>query len=57
MNTEFIAQIALILSLLSNAITVFVSLTETPKDNAVWAKIYPWIEKAGLIFGKAKDKA
>ena len=36
--------------------SVIVSMTETPLDDRWWARIYPYLEKAALIFGKAKDK-
>lgn len=38
--------------------SLIVSLTPTPKDDAVFGKyVYPLLEKMALVFFKAKDKA
>jgi hypothetical protein len=31
--------------------------TGTPDPSTTWGKVYPWIEKAALIFGRMKDTA
>ena len=36
--------------------SVIVSLTPTPKDDKIWAKVYKWLEVLALAIGKAKDK-
>jgi|TARA_B100001063_G_C16448337_1_gene397045 predicted membrane channel-forming protein YqfA (hemolysin III family) len=36
--------------------SVIVSLTPTPKDDKLWAKVYVWLEVFALAIGKAKDK-
>ena len=36
--------------------SVIVSLTPTPQDDKVWAKVYKYLEVLALAIGKAKDK-
>lgn len=55
-DLETLTTIIFALSLMSNGISVLVSKTDTPLDDLWWARIYPYLEKAALIFGKAKDK-
>ena len=48
----FMSAIPAIISICS----VIVMLTDTPKDDALWAKCYKYIEVFALALGKAKDK-
>ena len=56
---EFIMGIWNILMIIPIIITIasiVVSLTPTPKDDKIWAKLYKYLEILALAIGKAKDK-
>ena len=56
---EFIMGIWNILMIVPIIITIasiVVSLTPTPKDDKIWAKLYKYLEILALAIGKAKDK-
>lgn len=51
-----ITEIIALVSSLSVVCSAIVSATDTPADDRIWAKIYPWIERISLTVGKAKMK-
>ena len=51
-----ITEIIALISSLSVVCSAIVSATDTPADDRIWAKIYPYIEMVSLTIGKAKMK-
>lgn len=51
-----ITDIIAIVSSLSVICSAIVSATDTPADDRVWAKIYPYLELISLTVHKAKNK-
>ncbi len=49
-------NLLMIVPLIISLCSVIVSLTPTPKDDKLWAKVYKWLEVLALAIGKAKDK-
>jgi hypothetical protein len=57
---DIIYQIWAILEALPIIVTIcstFVAMTDTPKDDKLWGKIYKYIEILAINFGKAKQQA
>ena len=46
----------MIIPIVISICSVIVSLTPTPQDDKVWAKLYKYLEILSLAIGKAKDK-
>ena len=51
-----ICNLLMIVPIIISICSVIVSLTPTPKDDKIWAKVYKWLEVLALAIGKAKDK-
>tara|TARA_B110000503_G_scaffold85497_1_gene130087 strand:- start:62 stop:268 length:207 start_codon:yes stop_codon:yes gene_type:complete len=49
-------NILMIIPIVISICSVIVSLTPTPQDDKVWAKLYKYLEILSLAIGKAKDK-
>ena len=49
-------NLLMIVPIVISICAVIVSLTPTPKDDKLWAKVYKWLEVLALAIGKAKDK-
>ncbi len=49
-------NLLMIVPIIISICSVIVSLTPTPKDDKLWAKVYKWLEVLALAIGKAKDK-
>tara|TARA_Y100001951_G_C11286767_1_gene269238 strand:- start:1718 stop:1924 length:207 start_codon:yes stop_codon:yes gene_type:complete len=49
-------NLLMIVPIVISICSVIVSLTPTPKDDKLWAKVYKWLEVLALAIGKAKDK-
>ena len=49
-------NILMIIPIVISICSVIVSLTPTPQDDKVWAKMYKYLEVLSLAIGKAKDK-
>jgi len=49
-------NLLMIVPIIISICSVIVSLTPTPKDDKIWAKVYKWLEVLALAIGKAKDK-
>lgn len=49
-------NLLMIIPIIISICSVIVSLTPTPKDDKLWAKVYKWLEVLALAIGKAKDK-
>ena len=49
-------NLLMIVQIIISICSVIVSLTPTPKDDKIWAKVYKWLEVLALAIGKAKDK-
>ena len=49
-------NILMIIPIVISICSVIVSLTPTPQDDKVWAKMYKYLEILSLAIGKAKDK-
>ena len=49
-------NLLMIVPIIISICSVIVSLTPTPKDYKIWAKVYKWLEVLALAIGKAKDK-
>ncbi|MEM6602524.1 MAG: hypothetical protein AAF621_00585 [Pseudomonadota bacterium] len=56
-NTETLLTLWDIFQNIVIGASLFVGLTKTPKDDEFMGKVYPWVEKAALIFGRAKERA
>ena len=54
---DTIWQIAAALPLIVTVCSAVAATTETPKDDAFFAKVYKWIDLFALNFGKAKQLA
>jgi len=51
-----ICNLLMIIPIVISICSVIVSLTPTPQDDKVWAKLYKYLEILSLAIGKAKDK-
>ena len=49
-------NLLMIVPIVISICSVIVSLTPTPQDDKVWAKVYKYLEVLALAIGKAKDK-
>jgi|TARA_B110000483_G_scaffold42139_1_gene52354 hypothetical protein len=49
-------NLLMIIPIVISICSVIVSLTPTPQDDKVWAKMYKYLEILSLAIGKAKDK-
>ena len=49
-------NLLMIIPIVISICSVIVSLTPTPQDDKVWAKLYKYLEILSLAIGKAKDK-
>jgi len=49
-------NLLMIIPIVISIASVIISLTPTPKDDKVWAKVYKYLEVLALAIGKAKDK-
>ncbi len=49
-------NILMIIPIIITIASIVVSLTPTPKDDKIWAKLYKYLEILALAVGKAKDK-
>ena len=49
-------NILMVIPIVISICSVIVSLTPTPKDDKIWAKVYTYLEVLALAIGKAKDK-
>ena len=49
-------NLLMIVPIVISICSVIVSLTPTPQDDKVWAKMYKYLEILSLAIGKAKDK-
>ena len=49
-------NLLMIVQVVISICSVIVSLTPTPQDDKVWAKVYKYLEVLALAIGKAKDK-
>jgi len=46
----------MIIPIVISIASLIISLTPTPQDDKVWAKVYKYLEVLALAIGKAKDK-
>lgn len=49
-------NLLMIIPVVISICSVIVSLTPTPQDDKVWAKVYKYLEVLALAIGKTKDK-
>ena len=49
-------NLLMIIPIVISIASVIISLTATPIDDKVWAKVYKYLEVLALAIGKAKDK-
>ena len=49
-------NLLMIIPIVISIASLIISLTPTPKDDKVWAKVYKYLEVLALAIGKAKDK-
>jgi len=49
-------NILMIIPIIITMASAVVALTPTPKDDALWGKLYKYLEMLALAVGKAKDK-
>lgn len=49
-------NLLMIIPIVISIASIIISLTPTPKDDKVWAKVYKYLEVLALAIGKAKDK-
>ena len=49
-------NLLMIIPIVISICSVIVSLTPTPQDDKVWAKLYKYLEILSLAIGKAKDR-
>jgi hypothetical protein len=49
-------NILMVIPVVISICSVIVSLTPTPADDKLWAKVYKYLEVLALAVGKAKDK-
>jgi|TARA_B110000238_G_C16129477_1_gene440765 hypothetical protein len=53
---KFIWGLIQVLPILITVCSAVVAMTDTPADDALWAKAYKWIDRFALNIGKAKDR-
>jgi hypothetical protein len=49
-------NLLMIIPIVISIASLIISLTPTPQDDKVWAKVYKYLEVLALAIGKAKDK-
>lgn len=49
-------NILMIIPIIITIASIIVSLTPTPKDDKLWAKVYKYLEVLALAIGKAKQR-
>ena len=49
-------NLLMIIPIVISIASLIISLTPTPKDDKVWAKVYKYLEVLAHAIGKAKDK-
>lgn len=49
-------NLLMIIPIVISIASLIISLTPTPKDDKLWAKVYKYLEVLALAIGKAKDK-
>ena len=53
---KFVWGLIQIIPILITVCSAIVTMTETPVDDKIWAKVYKWIDRFALNIGKAKDR-